>query len=78
MHIRINCMHRAVCLRSPDELVIVPVESTERGCNDGIRRKFFVYIFMVVNFNITCGLDGTYILPSNGRGSHPNMQGHTL
>ena len=78
MYVKSDFMHGDVRKRSLNELVPIFTKRTNRGRHVGIGGKKAIYVFMVVDLNLTCGFDGTQVLPRDGHGSNQNMQGCTL
>ena len=64
----------AMSSMSLDELGFLSIQLVDgRRCLDA-GRKTTIFLFMVVDTNHTCGLDGTQVLSRNGRSSSTNMQ----
>ena len=66
MHVESHNLCRAMRTRSPDELGYVSIEPVDRIRRLGTGGKNPIFLFMVVDTNHTCGLDGTQVLSRDG------------
>ena len=62
VHIRIYRIHEAMCNRSSDVLGSIFVEPSDGILRISIGGKNTIRLFMVIDTNRTCGLDGTQVL----------------